>query len=172
VADSEQIKVKLEEIRKEFYDARHHCYAWILGADKSQFKAFDDGEPNHSAGDPILNQIKSKNLTNILVVVVRYFGGVKLGVSGLINAYKMAASDALEKAPDIEVPITKGFIINYDYPDTSLIKKLINEFNLKVNQEKFDETCSIAFEVSVVREEKLKSKVETLSLQGYSIRII
>ena len=169
VADSEQIRARLEEIRKEYYDARHYCYAWILGPDKSQFKAFDDGEPNHSAGDPILNQIKSKNLTNVLVVVVRYFGGVKLGVSGLTNAYKVAASEALKNATIVEHILTKRLILRYGYPETSQVKSLIKEYDLNIVQESFDEICSVTVEIRISKEERLKSKVETLSLQGFKI---
>ena len=95
VTTEDEIKDCQEKIRKKYFDARHHCYAWILGADKSQLRANDDGEPNHSAGDPILGQIRSRDLTDVLVVVVRYFGGTKLGVSGLIQAYRAAAEDAL-----------------------------------------------------------------------------
>src|SRR5690242_5641679 len=96
VSSESDVKKVLESLRKEYFDARHHCFAWILGPEKKLFRAFDDGEPNHSAGDPILGQIRSRNLTNVLVVVVRYFGGTKLGVGGLISAYKTAASDALD----------------------------------------------------------------------------
>src|SRR5690606_7725476 len=95
VYTEEEIKDRLAELRKKYYDARHHCYAYMLGADKSRYRANDDGEPNHSAGDPILGQIRSADLSNVLVVVVRYFGGTKLGVSGLITAYKTATADAL-----------------------------------------------------------------------------
>ena len=96
VKTEDEVKERLEETRKTYYDARHHCYAYILGHEGTQFRANDDGEPNHSAGDPILGQIRSKELTNTLVIVVRYFGGTKLGVSGLINAYKTAAALALD----------------------------------------------------------------------------
>ena len=171
VADFEQIKSKLTNLKKEFYDANHHCYAWVLGPDKSQFKAFDDGEPNHSAGDPILNQIKSKNLTNILVVVVRYFGGVKLGVSGLTSAYKQATQDALEKASVIEVTITKTHTIFYGYPETSVVQKLLNDFHLKPMKEKFGETCSLICEVKLSDEQRLKEKIETLSKQGFHVKL-
>jgi len=88
VQDEAAVKERTSELKKVYYDARHHCYAYILGHDGEQYRASDDGEPNHSAGDPILGQIKSNNLTNTLIVVVRYFGGTKLGISGLINAYK------------------------------------------------------------------------------------
>ena len=90
------IKEKLEEIRKAYHDARHHCYAWVLGADKSRFRANDDGEPSNSAGKPILGKLQSHDLSQILIIVVRYFGGVKLGVGGLINAYRSAADDAIQ----------------------------------------------------------------------------
>ncbi len=86
VSSEEEVKIKIETLKKKYFDAHHHCFAWTLGEDKRRHRAFDDGEPNHSAGDPILGQIKSKNLTNVLVVVVRYFGGVKLGVGGLMQA--------------------------------------------------------------------------------------
>lgn len=169
VADSEQIKVKLDEIRKEYYDASHHCYAWILGPEKEKYKVFDDGEPSHTAGDPILNQIKSKHLTNLLVVVVRYFGGTKLGASGLTQAYKKAAADVLDKATIHEVFITHNLTVDYDYPETSQIKKLIHEFDLKVIHENFSETCSMSFEIRLSQEEKFKERIKTLTLQGCKI---
>ena len=107
VVSESEIKERLEALRKKYFDARHHCFAYILGADKTRFRAFDDGEPNHSAGDPILGQIRSRDLTNVLVVVVRYFGGVKLGVGGLISAYKAAAEEALNNAIVMERDVTK-----------------------------------------------------------------
>src|SRR6186713_1623645 len=102
VQSESDIKEHIAFLKSEYFDARHHCYAWMLGPERNHFRAFDDGEPNHSAGDPILGQIRSKNLTNVLVVVVRYFGGTKLGVGGLISAYKIAAEEALSKAVIIE----------------------------------------------------------------------
>src|SRR5690606_39655528 len=98
VSDEEEIKSLLENIRKKYYDARHHCYAYRLGREGLVFRANDAGEPNHSAGDPILGQLRSYNITDVLIVVVRYFGGTKLGVGGLINAYKTAAADAIENS--------------------------------------------------------------------------
>ena len=104
--DSETaIKERIDHLKKEYFDARHHCFAWMLGPDKTHFRAFDDGEPNHSAGTPILGQIRSKGITNVLIVVVRYFGGVKLGVGGLISAYKTTAQLTLEEANIIEKTI-------------------------------------------------------------------
>ena len=99
----DEVKACQEKLRKQYYDARHHCYAFILGLENQTERANDDGEPNHSAGDPILGQIKSFGLTNTLVVVVRYFGGTKLGVGGLVHAYKTATADALSKAMKFEL---------------------------------------------------------------------
>lgn len=172
MADSEQIKSILTGLRKEYYDARHHCYAWILGADKGKFKAFDDGEPNHSAGDPILNQIKSKNLTNILVVVVRYFGGVKLGVSGLTTAYKTAAAEALKSALIVEKHITKNITIQYGYPETSVVKNLVSEFSAEITAETFNESCMISFEIGISKEDLFRTKIQTLKLQGLNISFV
>jgi uncharacterized YigZ family protein len=118
VSTEEEIKGHITFLRKKYFDARHHCYAWMLGADRKLFRAFDDGEPNHSAGDPILGQIRSKGLTNVLVVIVRYFGGVKLGVGGLISAYRTAAEEALNKAEVIEQDVMDCIHISYDYAAT------------------------------------------------------
>ncbi len=105
-------------IKKKYFDARHHCYAYVLGADKNKFKAYDDDEPNHSASDPILGQTRSRNLTNILVIVVRYFGGVKLGVGGLMQAYKKATEEALNQAVIVEQEINKEIELHFDYGRT------------------------------------------------------
>src|SRR5688500_17706527 len=102
VTTESDIKAHISRLEQKYFDARHHCFAWMLGAEKQSFRAFDDSEPNHSAGNPILGQIRSKDLTNVLVVVVRYFGGVKLGVGGLVTAYRTAAEDALNHADIIE----------------------------------------------------------------------
>jgi uncharacterized YigZ family protein len=107
IASEEEMKEKLHELKKKYFDASHYCFAFVLGADKAKYRAFDDGEPNHSAGDPILGQIRAKNLTNVLVAVVRYFGGTKLGVSGLITAYKLAAEEVLNKAKIVECEVTE-----------------------------------------------------------------
>src|SRR3954468_18127958 len=107
VENEQDVKEKIELLKKTHFDARHHCFAYVLGPDKTKYRAFDDGEPNHSAGDPILGQIRSRNLTNVLVVVIRYFGGVKLGVGGLISAYRTAAEEALTKATIREKEVTK-----------------------------------------------------------------
>jgi uncharacterized YigZ family protein len=124
VSNEEEIKEKLEALRKQFYDARHFCYGYIFGLAAEHYRANDDGEPNHSAGDPILGQIKSNELTNTLVVVVRYFGGTKLGVGGLITAYKTAAAEALAQNEIIEKPITKSFTLMFPYEEMNEVQRL------------------------------------------------
>ncbi len=166
VSSEDEVKTRLTEIKKEYFDARHHCYAYIIGADKSKFRANDDGEPNHSAGDPILGQIRSKNLTNVLVVVVRYFGGTKLGVSGLITAYKTAAEEALNKAQIIEQQITVTFVFEFSYEVTPVIMKLIKDFSLKIMNQEFGETCSIEIEVLLSVKDNLLDRVRLLNATG------
>ncbi len=139
VRDEEEVKEALEEVKKKFHDARHHCYAYILDTDK--YRANDDGEPNHSAGDPILGQIRSKNLEQVLVVVVRYFGGTKLGVSGLINAYKTAAFEALENTKLLKVVIEKRYELHYGYEITNEVMKLLSDFEVNIHNQDFTETC-------------------------------
>lgn len=135
------VQTKLQELRRVYHDASHHCYAWILGADKGQHKSHDDGEPRHSAGDPILGQIRSKGLTNVLVVVVRYFGGTKLGVGGLVGAYKQAAEDALSHA-EIQLKfVTESIHIKYAYADTSAVMKIVNDFGIEIINPVFGEWC-------------------------------
>jgi uncharacterized YigZ family protein len=138
VKNEEEIKANLEFLKKEYHDARHHCFAWILGPEKNSVRAFDDGEPNHSAGDPILGQIRSKNLTNVLVVVVRYFGGVKLGVGGLISAYKEAAQDALQKAVIVEEEVMDLFCIKYPYDAIPEVMKMVKEYSLQIINQTFE----------------------------------
>ena len=140
-------ELEIETLRKglkgKYPDARHHCYAYRLGLKNQQSKASDDGEPSHSAGDPILGQIRSAGLTQVLVVVVRYFGGTKLGVGGLIKAYKKAANNALEKADFCELYPKKVIIIRYSYSQTSRVERLLLDFDLEVINREFKENCII-----------------------------
>ncbi|MDN3667929.1 YigZ family protein [Echinicola jeungdonensis] len=159
VSDEEEIKEKLDGLRKKFHDARHHCYAYILGKDQDTFRANDDGEPNHSAGDPILGQLRSNNLTNALIVVVRYFGGTKLGVGGLISAYKTAAAEAIAANQIIEDVITKTVRFRFDYLDMNDVMRLIKEKDLKIKKQDFDNTCLMSLSV---REALLDEVLERL----------
>lgn len=162
VKNEEEVKETLLELKKQYYDARHHCYAYMLGAERKDYRANDDGEPNHSAGDPILGQINSKNLTNVLVVVVRYFGGTKLGVSGLINAYKVSAEEALSKAKVIKIDVTKSIHLEYTYEDTNDVMKLVSDFNIDITDQKFEAACAMQGEVNINLVHQLQEKVQLL----------
>ncbi|GAB4247130.1 MAG: YigZ family protein [Ekhidna sp.] len=143
VKDEAEISQLLEELRSKYHDARHHCYAWMLGMSERNWRANDDGEPSHSAGDPILGQIKSFDLTNVLVVVVRYFGGTKLGVGGLIHAYKTAAEEALSKTQKIEIFEMVPIQIHFGYEEMSVAERLISQFEIDVAERDFRESCLI-----------------------------
>lgn len=160
VYSEEEIKEHLTELRKKYFDARHHCYAYVLGADKSRYRANDDGEPNHSAGDPILGQIRSAELSNVLVVVVRYFGGTKLGVSGLINAYKTSTADALAEATIIEKHETAFLKIHFAYPQMNDVMSLVKEYNLDVRKQEFELDCKLTIEIRKQLQEEVTAKLE------------
>ncbi len=143
VTTEEEIKEILERLRKEHFSARHWCYAYQIGTEKIQYRANDDGEPNNSAGMPIYGQIQSFEVTNVLVVVVRYFGGVKLGVGGLISAYKIAAQMALENSEIVERTIDKHFIISFGYANMNKVMRIIKEKNLQIVSQKMEMDCEI-----------------------------
>lgn len=141
VRTEEEIKALLADLRSEYYDARHHCYAYRLGADKLHFRANDDGEPSSTGGKPILGQIVSNDLTNVLIVVVRYFGGIKLGVSGLINAYRSAAADAIERAVIVEKTEDEVIKIRFSYAVLNEVMRIIKEMNPEVLERDFQLEC-------------------------------
>lgn len=156
----DHVKEKLEVLRKQYHDARHFCYAHIIEDGQHQLvRANDDGEPNHSAGDPILGQIKSFELTNTLVVVIRYFGGTKLGVSGLIHAYKTAAEEALSKAKIQVIEIKQDFIIKYGYEKTSDAMRIINSFGVEIKDQEFLESCTLHGRIEPEKFDALKDKL-------------
>ena len=134
-------------MRKEHFSARHWCYAYQIGTEKVHYRANDDGEPNNSAGMPIYGQILSFGLTNVLVVVVRYFGGVKLGVGGLITAYKTAAQMALENSEIIERTIDKHFLISFGYTNMNKVMRIIKEKNLQIVSQKMEMECEIKISI-------------------------
>jgi uncharacterized YigZ family protein len=144
VTTEEEIKNHLEKLRKQNQGAVHFCYAFQLGTEKVTFRANDDGEPSNTAGMPIYGQIQSFGLTNILVVIVRYFGGVKLGVGGLIVAYKTAAQMTLEHAEIIEKTINIHFQINFEYKNMNKVMRIIKEKNLEITSQSMNESCEIA----------------------------
>jgi uncharacterized YigZ family protein len=147
VVSEEAVKQKLEEIRKSYHDAHHHCYAYVLGFDKSAQRYNDDGEPSGTAGRPIFGQIQSKDLTNILVIVIRYFGGTKLGVSGLITAYKSATSDALNQASILNLTINDVYELTYEYPLMNEVMRVIKDEDLKIVEQDFQLSCKLSFQV-------------------------
>ena len=143
VNSEEQIRELVQSIKKEHHSARHHCYAWRLGSDKLLFRTNDDGEPSSTAGKPILGQIQSFDLTNILIVVVRYFGGTLLGVSGLINAYRNAALDAVNQAEIVEKLLEKWFLVEFDYGAMNVVMKVFKDEKLPQIDPQFDLKCKI-----------------------------
>lgn len=147
VTTEEEAKEHLEELRKNHHQARHWCYAWQIGKEDPQYRANDDGEPSNSAGMPIYGQIQSFEVTNILVVVVRYFGGVKLGVGGLINAYRTAAQTALENSRITTRTINQGFRLKFDYPEMNIVMRLIKEHNLNIIEQDLGLDCKIFISV-------------------------
>ena len=147
VTSEEDVKLIIDQLKKTHFSARHWCYAYQLGTDKISFRANDDGEPNNSAGMPIYGQIQSFDVTNVLVVVVRYFGGVKLGVGGLISAYKTTAQLALEAADIIEKTIDKFFTISFDYKNMNKVMRIIKEKSIAVVSQKLEESCQIKIAV-------------------------
>ena len=143
VKDESVIRQRLEELKKEYFDATHHCYAWVLGPDSEKFRANDDGEPGHSAGDPILGQIRSRKLTNTLVVVVRYYGGTNLGVSGLIKAYKETAAATLDNAEIHEERVMINWQMEFDYDRMPEVMKFIKSVEGQVTRREEAETCRL-----------------------------
>lgn len=143
ITSEEEVKIHIESLKKQHFSARHWCYAYQIGTDKIQYRANDDGEPNNSAGMPIYGQIQSYNITNVLVVVVRYFGGVKLGVGGLITAYKTTAQMALEESEIIEKTIDTHFLVQFDYKNMNKVMRVIKEKNIMIISQKMEEDCQI-----------------------------
>lgn len=144
VTSEEEIKAHLEEVKKAHFSARHWCYAWQLGYGSTQrYRANDDGEPNNTAGIPIYGQIQSFELTNILVIVVRYFGGIKLGVGGLVQAYKTTAQLTLQEAEIEEKLITEELCIRFEYPLMNKVMRVVKEQNLNITQQLLTENCEL-----------------------------
>ena len=161
VKTEEEINLHLEELKNKHHKARHWCYAWQLGKEEIHYRANDDGEPSNSAGMPIYGQIQSFEVTNILIVVVRYFGGVKLGVGGLINAYKTAAQMALEESKIVTRTIDEVFEIKFDYPEMNTVMRIIKENDLNVIEQKLELDCRIKISVRKKEAESIFQKFDT-----------
>ena len=168
VTSEDDVKEILDRLRKEHFSARHWCYAYQIGTEKIQYRANDDGEPNNSAGMPIYGQIQSFEVTNVLVVVVRYFGGVKLGVGGLISAYKTAAQMALENATIVEKTINKHFVISFGYAHMNKVMRIIKEKNLQIVSQKMEMDCEIEISIRKKNVQNLLDTFESL----YELKLI
>lgn len=160
-----EIKQYLEEYQKKYYDARHVCYAYMLGAERKDFRANDSGEPSGTAGKPILGQINSNELTDILVIVVRYFGGIKLGTSGLIVAYRTAAAQAIAEATVIEKTVDQDVTVAFEYPFMNDVMRIVKEESPEILEQSYDMDCFMRLRIRKSLMPRLRSrleKVETL----------
>ena len=167
VETEEGIKQKLDEVRKKYYDARHHCYAWFLGADKSRFRANDDGEPSNSAGKPILGKLQSHDLSQVLIVVVRYFGGIKLGVGGLINAYRSAADDAILNGTIVQRKMKTFFEIQFSYEAMNDVMTFIKSKRIEQVSHQFELDCKIKLAIPQSEFEMVKKGL--LKIDGVDV---
>lgn len=169
VKSEEEVKAILAALRKTYFDASHHCYAWVLGRDGASFRANDDGEPNHSAGDPILGQIRSHQLTNVLIVVVRYFGGTKLGVSGLIQAYKTSAALAIEENEIVEERVMVNLSLQFPYPAMNAVMKVVKAQNLEIVSQELSLDCKMTLSIREGIVDQTNEKLE--EIEGIAIKI-
>lgn len=161
----DEIKDLLTDYKKKYYDARHVCYAYMLGPERTDFRTNDDGEPSSTAGKPILGQINSRELTNILVVVIRYFGGVKLGTSGLIVAYREAAAEALSAATVIEKTIEETVTFTFPYVMMNSVMRVVKELNPRIVEQKYDETCIITLAIKRSMASMLEERLNKLAFE-------
>ena len=164
----EEVKEQLEKYRKQYYDARHVCWAYMLGSDRKTFRANDDGEPSSTAGKPILGQINSNELTDILVIVIRYFGGIELGTSGLIVAYRTAAAEAIAAATIEERTVDEDITVAFEYPYLNQIMRIVKEDGPTIISQQFDMDCVMTLRIRKGEAERLRNrlqKVETAYLK-------
>ena len=170
ILSEEDFKEHLQQLKKDYHDARHHCYAFKLGLTENEFRYSDDGEPNNSAGKPIYGQILSNNLTNVAIIVIRYFGGTKLGVGGLITAYKEATADAINNAKIIEKTVNNYYKIYFDYPVMSDVMNFIKQHQLDVTNQVFENSCEIDFNIRTTETENIIIELE--KIEGLKIKLV
>ena len=168
----EQIKEILAEKRKEYYDARHVCYAYMLGYERDVFRANDDGEPSGTAGRPILGQINSTNLTDILIIVVRYFGGTLLGTSGLIQAYKTSAAEAIAAATIEERIVEKTFVSKFGYQDLNAVMRIMKDFDLAIVNQIQEMDCTLYFRIRLGDIERVRDRFDKIDFVSFEEDII
>lgn len=165
VTSVDEVKDIVASYRKKYYDARHVCYAYMLGAERTEFRANDDGEPSSTAGKPILGQINSNELTDIIVVVVRYYGGVNLGTGGLIVAYRTAAAEAIAAAEVEMRQVEEWITYDFTYPMMNDVMRIVKEMNPTIVSQTFDNTCSITLSIRKSEAEQLRSRLRKLSFE-------
>lgn len=170
IFNEDDFKNYLAELKKDYHDARHHCYAFKLGLTENEYRYSDDGEPNNSAGKPIYGQILSNNITNVAIVVVRYFGGTKLGVGGLITAYKEAAADAIKNGKIVSKTINNYYRITFDYPAMSDVMNFIKQHQLGVTQQVFENNCLIEFNIRTTEAEHMIHELK--KIEGVKIELL
>ena len=158
----DEVKELLAGYRKKYYDARHICYAYMLGAERTEFRANDDGEPSSTAGKPILGQINSNELTDILIVVVRYYGGVNLGISGLIVAYREAAADAISHATIETRQVEEIVKYSFAYPQMNDVMRIVKDMNPRIISQTYDNTCEIVLSIRKSEAEQLRNRLKSL----------
>ena len=169
VENEEEIKELLDALRKEYYDATHHCYAYRLGPQGDLFRANDDGEPSGTAGKPILGQLLSADLTNCLVVVVRYFGGTKLGVSGLIQAYKESTAEVIAASNIIEKTVDRVIKVDFSYISMNGVMRIIKEMNPRIDEQIFDNLCTMKLRIRESEADMLIAKLE--KVEGVTVEV-
>ena len=162
VSSADEVKEIVKNYRKEYYDSRHVCYAYMLGAERKEFRANDDGEPSGTAGRPILGQINSRELTDILVIVVRYFGGILLGTGGLVVAYKEATTDALDQAEVVEKTVDETIYIVFDYVLMNEVMRIIKDTNAQISSQNFEDQCAMQLSIRKQDADLLSSKLDKL----------
>ena len=167
VRTADEVKQIVAEYQKKYYDARHVCYAYMLGAERLDFRANDNGEPSGTAGKPILGQINSNELTDILIIVVRYFGGIKLGTSGLIVAYRLAAAEAIAAAEIIEKTVDEDITIHFEYPFMNNVMRIVKEEKPQILSQSFDNDCRMTLRIRKDAAPILKSRLEKVSTLSF-----
>lgn len=167
VTSEEEVKQYVAEFRKKYYDARHVCWAYMLGADRTDFRANDDGEPSSTAGKPILGQINKNELTDILIIVVRYYGGVNLGTSGLIVAYRTAAAEAIANAEIVSQFVEEEVVFDFPYIMMNDVMKIIKDMSPRIISQTYDNTCEMKLSIRKSEAPMLKAKFDKLAFKEY-----
>jgi uncharacterized YigZ family protein len=169
VKTEEEAKNIVDQLKKEYHDARHHCFAYRLGAEKNVFRSNDDGEPSGTAGKPIFGQILSYDLTNILIVVVRYFGGTLLGTSGLIQAYKESSADAINNASIINCCVYVNIVVQFDYLQLNTVMKLVKDYEIETSQQIYDAECKMHLKIKKEKEGIVLSKIKSIETLTFEL---